>query len=48
MKGVMNSEAGRQRTAILRLTTSGFGMTLWLCLLPAYQRQEWRCFYGKE
>jgi hypothetical protein len=47
MKARMNSEAGKQRTAILPLITSGFGTTRWLCL-PAHFRREWRCFYGKE
>jgi hypothetical protein len=47
MKDMMNS-AATQRKAILPLTTSGFGMTFWLCLLAAYPRREWRCFSGKE
>jgi hypothetical protein len=47
MKAMLNC-AATQRTTILPLTTSGFGMTFWLCLLPAYQRREWHCFYGKE
>jgi len=47
MKAMMNS-ATTPRTTILPLTTSGLGMTFWLCLLAACQRREWRCFYGKE
>jgi hypothetical protein len=47
MKSMMNSTA-TPPTTILPLTTSGFGVAFWLCLLATFQRREWRCFYGKE